>query len=117
MLRLWQAQRTATGFTIQEDEDDPPRRAFLAIRACELHALAVRDRVLLNRDGRFTDPHYAKARERLFLIAVECEHPGGTCFCASMGTGPEVSWEGEAPSEPHAVLPQGSDGASPSQKG
>ncbi len=58
--------------------------------ACELHALAVQDLVFINRDGRFTDPHYAKARERLFLIAVECEHPAGTCFCASMGTGPEV---------------------------
>jgi ferredoxin len=90
MLRLWQGQRTATGFTIQEEAYDPPRRAFLAMRACELHALAVQDRVFLDRDGRFTDPHYAAARERLFLIAVECEHPGGTCFCASMGTGPEV---------------------------
>jgi ferredoxin len=90
MLRLWQGQRTTAGFSIQDEQYDPPRRAFLGMRACELHALAVQDRVFINRDGQFTDPHYAKARERLFLIAVECEHPGGTCFCASMGTGPEV---------------------------
>jgi len=89
-LRLWQARRTATGFDLQPEEPDPPRRAFLGMRACELHALAIQDRVFLNRDGRFTDPYYAKARERLFLIAVECEHPADTCFCASMGTGPEV---------------------------
>jgi ferredoxin len=93
VLRLWQAQRTATGFIIQEEAHDPPRRAFLAMRACELHALAVQDRVFLNRDGRFTDPYYARARARLFLIAVECEDPGGTCFCVSMGTGPEVRLE------------------------
>src|SRR5262249_33467192 len=31
------------------------------------------------------------ARERLFLIAVECEESGGTCFCSSMGTGPDVN--------------------------
>jgi ferredoxin len=93
VLQLWQAQRTASGFTFHEEEDDPPRRAFLGMRACELHALAVQDRVFINREKQFTDPHYAKAREGLFLIAVECEHPGGTCFCASMGTGPAVQPE------------------------
>jgi ferredoxin len=89
-LRLWQGQRTDGGFAVRDEEHEPPRRAFLGMRACELHALAVQDRVFINRDGRFTDAHYAKARERLLLIAVECEHPAGTCFCASMGTGPEV---------------------------
>jgi formate hydrogenlyase subunit 6/NADH:ubiquinone oxidoreductase subunit I len=93
VLRLWQGQRTTTGFTIQEEGYDPPRRAFLGMRACELHALAVQDCVFINRDGQFTDPHYFKARQRLFLIAVECEHPGGTCFCVSMGTGPAVQPE------------------------
>lgn len=89
-LLLWQAKRCATGFEIEAQEYDPPRRAFVGMRSCELHALAVQDRVFIRREGRFTDPHYAKARERLFLIAVECEQPGGTCFCASMGTGPDV---------------------------
>ncbi|MGO9924198.1 MAG: 4Fe-4S dicluster domain-containing protein [Isosphaeraceae bacterium] len=89
-LRLWQVERTAAGIDFRAIEEDPPRRAFLGMRSCELHALAVQDRVFMGRDGRFTDPHYAKARERLFLIAVECEQPGGTCFCASMGTGPDV---------------------------
>jgi hypothetical protein len=90
VLWLWRGRRIATGFVIRDGEPDPPRRALLGVRACELHALAVQDQVFLHRDGLFTDPYYAKARERLFLVAVECEHPGGTCFCASMGTGPEV---------------------------
>jgi ferredoxin len=89
-LRLWQARRTEGGFEVQGATPDPPRRALLGVRACELHAIAVQDRVFLDRAGRFTDPYYARARERLFLVAVECEHPSGTCFCASMGTGPEV---------------------------
>lgn len=89
-VRLWQAQRTSTGFEVHDRQPLPPQRAFLGVRSCELHAIAIQDRVFINRDGRFTDPYYAQARERLFLIAVECEHPGGTCFCASLGTGPEV---------------------------
>jgi sulfhydrogenase subunit beta (sulfur reductase) len=89
-LRLWQARRTDGGFDVCDAMPDPPRRALLGVRSCELHAIAVQDKVFLDRAGQFTDPHYARARERLFLVAVECEHPGGTCFCASMGTGPEI---------------------------
>src|SRR5262249_20344264 len=92
-LRLWQARGTQTDFEIHEEDHLPPRRAFLGVRPCELHAIAIQDRVFINREEQFTDPYYAQARERLFVVAVECEHPGGTCFCVSMGTGPEVQPE------------------------
>lgn len=93
VLRLWQARRTDQGFEVREADEEPPRRALLGVRACELQALAVQDRVFLNRAEQFTDPHYARARERVFLVAVECESPAGTCFCHSMGTGPQISTE------------------------
>jgi hypothetical protein len=70
MLRLWEAQRTSDGFEARAVKPDPPRRAFLGVRSCELHAIAIQDRVFLDREGRFTDPHYAAARARIFLIAV-----------------------------------------------
>jgi ferredoxin len=92
-LRLWEARRTPDGFAIHADEPAPPRRAFLGVRSCELHAIAVQDRVFLGHHGRFADPHYAAARACLFLIAVECESPAGTCFCTSMGTGPAIDLE------------------------
>jgi len=92
-LRLWQARRNESGFEVIDSPPDPPRRAFLGVRACELHAIAVQDRVFIDREGRYTDPHYARARERLFIVAVECEVPGGTCFCSSVGTGPAISAE------------------------
>jgi ferredoxin len=98
-LRLWQAQRTDAGFEVRDATPDPPRRALLGVRACELHAIAVQDRVFLDRAGQFTDLHYVRARARLLLVAVECEHPGGTCFCASMGTGPEISEESHEASD------------------
>jgi len=89
-LRLWRARRTDTGFEIHEPAPDPKRRVLLGVRACKLHAISVQDQVFIDRAGHFTDPYYARARERLFLVAVECEHPAGTCFCTSMGTGPQV---------------------------
>jgi formate hydrogenlyase subunit 6/NADH:ubiquinone oxidoreductase subunit I len=89
-LALWKAHRTESGFAIEDVDVDPPPRALVGVRSCELHAIAIQDRVFIGRDGEYTDPFYATARERLFLVAVECEHPGGTCFCASMGTGPAI---------------------------
>ncbi|CAN5272308.1 4Fe-4S dicluster domain-containing protein [soil metagenome] len=90
-LRLWSAQRTETGFEVVDAPIDPPRRALLGVRACELQAMAVQDRVFIDRAGGVSDPYYEEARKRLFIIGVECEHPAGTCFCASMGTGPHIA--------------------------
>lgn len=67
---------------------EPPRYAFIGVRGCELAAIAVQDKVFIRED--FTDPIYKKRRENIFILAVDCLHPCATCFCASMGTGPEV---------------------------
>lgn len=90
VLRLWQAQRTEAGFTVEPESDVIPRRAFLGVRACELHAMAIQDRVFL--EGPYVDPHYAARRAGVFVIAVNCGQAGGTCFCVSMGTGPQATF-------------------------
>ena len=85
---LWTGERVGLDFLVKVKDADPPAYAFLGIRACELAAVAVQDRVL--RDGRYPDPHYAAARQRAFFVGVNCAAPAPTCFCTSMGTGPEV---------------------------
>lgn len=67
---------------------DAPRYAFIGVRGCELAAIAVQDKVFLRDD--FSDPIYKKRRENIFILAVDCFHPCATCFCASMGTGPDA---------------------------
>jgi len=62
--------------------------ALIAVRACEIAALRIQDHIL--RHGQHPDPHYAARREEAFIVAVNCTAPGGTCFCASMETGPQV---------------------------
>ena len=86
-VRLWQARRNGDGGVEVEEEpaDDRPL-AFFGVRACDLHAIAIQDRVFLG--GRFVDRDYAARREGAFVVAVNCFEPGGTCFCVSMGTGP-----------------------------
>ncbi len=85
--RLWQATRN-NGFHAVLEELRPVKRALLGVRACELHALAIQDKVFLA--GPFVDPLYQAHRENLFLVAVNCSAASGTCFCASMNTGPKA---------------------------
>jgi ferredoxin len=88
---LWRGRRTDDGFTVETPSDTDPRYgsppyALLGVRSCDLHAIGIHDRVLLGRTAK--DAHYADARRDVFVVAVACSDPSGTCFCASMGTGP-----------------------------
>jgi NAD(P)H-flavin reductase len=67
---------------------EPPALAFLGVRGCELAALRVQDRVLMQ--GAVPDPDYVARRRSALVIAVECTVAASTSFCTSMGTGPEV---------------------------
>jgi sulfhydrogenase subunit beta (sulfur reductase) len=88
-LRLWSAERGSDGhITVTASDGEVPRLALLGVRACELAAIAVQDKVLTG--GATIDPHYARRRANLFIVAVNCIVAGGTCFCVSMKTGPEV---------------------------
>ena len=71
------------------DPPDPPRLAFLGVRACEIAALLVQDRVL--QGGPAVDADYRERRAAALVVAVECATALETCFCTSMGTGPEVT--------------------------
>jgi ferredoxin len=62
------------------------RTAFLGLRACDLAAIEVQDRVFL-----VADPSYRARREGSVFIGVNCRVPGSTCFCTSMGTGPRCT--------------------------
>ncbi|ACY49459.1 4Fe-4S ferredoxin, iron-sulfur binding protein [Rhodothermus marinus DSM 4252] len=90
-LRLWRASRSEGdgAFAVEETPLPDEAYAFIGVRACELAAIAVQDRVFL--EGPYADPYYRAVRERLFLLAVNCTEPGGTCFCASMQTGPRAT--------------------------
>jgi ferredoxin len=87
-VRLWRAERTGDGFAVEEAPGPDAPLALIGVRACELHGIAIQDRVLVG--GRFADRDYAARREGAFVVAVNCFEPGGTCFCVSMGTGPKA---------------------------
>jgi ferredoxin len=83
---LWRGRRDGGEVAVEPAAVEPPRLALLGVRSCDLHAIAVHDRVLAER--AVPDSAYAARRDATFVVAVTCSTPGGTCFCVSMGTGP-----------------------------
>ncbi len=88
LVTLWRAHRRDGGVTVESAEDDVPRLAFFAVRPCDLAALRILDRVLLQR--AVADEDYRRRRAGLFVVAANCTDPASTCFCTSMGTGPHA---------------------------
>jgi sulfhydrogenase subunit beta (sulfur reductase) len=96
-VRLWRARRenagsasgSGQGFQIVEDRPEPEKLALVGVRACDLQAIMIQDRVFLQ--GAYVDPGYKARRENIFIVAVNCTQAGANCFCASLGTGPKAS--------------------------
>jgi NAD(P)H-flavin reductase len=76
------------GTTFEQPKTVAPQLAFLGVRACEIAALGVQDRVFLG--GQFTDEDFRVRRKAALIVSVQCTTCSSTCFCSSMGTGPEV---------------------------
>jgi ferredoxin len=88
-LTLWKARRSeAEGLEIDDGPPERPRYAFIGVRSCDLHAIAVQDRTFL--EGPWADDDYRARREGALIVAVNCGQAGATCFCVSMNTGPRA---------------------------
>jgi ferredoxin len=88
-LRLSSTVAADAGPEVSSPEPPPVRYAFIGVRSCELHGILIQDRVFTG--GPHIDRAYASRRANLLVVAVNCSHAGGTCFCVSMGTGPRAS--------------------------
>jgi ferredoxin len=84
-----QAERVSGNWTFRASDRTTERLAIVGVRSCDLHAIAIQDRVFL--EGAYVDQAYQARRENLFLVAVNCRRAADTCFCHSMNTGPAVT--------------------------
>jgi len=86
--RLWTAESSSDGLKITEEKQEKKKFAFIGVRACELKAILIQDKVFLN--SGHTDSVYQARREDAFIVAVNCSQAANTCFCVSMNTGPRA---------------------------
>jgi sulfhydrogenase subunit beta (sulfur reductase) len=88
---LWRSQAGEDGrLLFSEIIPAPEPVAVIGVRACDIAALYIHDKHFLQQTYR--DPCYLSRRQNLLLVAVNCTHPADTCFCASTGDGPHVSY-------------------------
>jgi sulfhydrogenase subunit beta (sulfur reductase) len=74
---------------IDEQIPDLTPLALFGVFPCDLAAIQVQDRIFLHEEWK--DPVYWSRRQSAFILTVDCLHPCGTGFCASMGTGPKAN--------------------------
>jgi len=86
---LLEVRRAGRGFEVNESSPPAQRLAFIGVRACDLAAVAIQDRIFIH--DSFRDTHYAARRKDAFFVAVNCTRSASTCFCVSMKTGPEAT--------------------------
>ncbi len=88
-VTMWTGTKDDHGFRTAVPEQNGAPYAFFGVKPCDLAAIAIQDRVL--GEGTFADRTYRAGRTGTFVVAVNCTEPAGTCFCVSMGTGPEAT--------------------------
>jgi NAD(P)H-flavin reductase/formate hydrogenlyase subunit 6/NADH:ubiquinone oxidoreductase subunit I len=89
VIPLTRMRRDDDRITVEPVVEMPPRLAFVGVRACELAALEIQEEAM--RAGPAGDADHAARRDAALIVAVECAAAASTCFCTSMGTGPEVN--------------------------
>ena len=83
----FKSSKTGIAMTAPERQGEP--LAFIGVRACDLTALKLYDRVFL--EGPAKDHLYESLRKDSLVIALDCSYPGDNCFCHATGTGPSVA--------------------------
>ena len=86
---LFDSRKTNSNWEFSTANENSEPVAIVGVRACDLKAIAIQDKVFLQ--SGFVDEAYRRRRKRLFLIAVNCARAAPTCFCHSMNCGPQVT--------------------------
>ncbi len=86
---VYEARRDGKKIALCQTDEYIPKQAFIGVRSCELHAIAIQDKILT--EGPYIDPSYLRRRKNTFIVAVNCVRAGGNCFCVSMNSGPRAT--------------------------
>lgn len=88
--KLWSARKQENNklVILQETAPKEEKMAFIGVRACEMQAIFVLDKVFNNKLAIYQQ--YQRRRDNTFIMAVNCTTAANTCFCVSMQSGPAV---------------------------
>lgn len=87
--QLMSLQKRGNQIEIQTPIDNEKPFAFLGVRACEINAILIQDKVFIT--SQLANEYYRSKRESTLILAVNCQRASETCFCPSMQSGPQIS--------------------------
>ncbi len=67
-------------------KNEKVKRIIIGVKACDLKALAVLDKMFL--EGDYIDPFYKEKRDNTIIISSDCTEPRDNCFCTLLGGKP-----------------------------
>jgi NAD(P)H-flavin reductase/ferredoxin len=88
LIPLTRGRRVDQSVRVESIVAEAPRVALLGVRACDVAAIRIQDRAM--RAGPLGDADHDARRTATLVMAVECATAADTCFCTSMGSGPEI---------------------------
>jgi len=83
---LFGFQKDKDGYRIELPPPSGDRWLIFGIRPCDARALAVLD---MTFKDAYEDPYYLTKREKGVLVGLGCTNPAESCFCTSLGGGPD----------------------------
>jgi Fe-S-cluster-containing hydrogenase component 2 len=86
--KLFTGEKMGDAYSLHDVAQKVQKQAFFGIRACELQAIAVQDKVFMGTG--VTQPIYKQQREDTVFIALNCTTAAATCFCPSFGINAEA---------------------------
>lgn len=86
--KIWSARKQTNNklVILQETPPQDEKMAFIGVRACEMQAIVVLDKVFNTKLAVYQQ--YQRRRDHTFILAVNCTTAANTCFCDSMQSGP-----------------------------
>ncbi len=78
--------RAAPDRHVVEAESDADPTVLFGVRPCEARSHTLLDRVFLREP--YCDPYYQQRRANTAVVVLGCTSAGPTCFCTSVGGGP-----------------------------
>jgi formate hydrogenlyase subunit 6/NADH:ubiquinone oxidoreductase subunit I len=88
--KLWSVQRkNKNEILINKETVEPPLRAFLGVRSCDVHAIRAQDKIFMQM--QYSDKAYVGRRKKSLIIGINCGQAQATCFCTTMGGSPKIT--------------------------
>ena len=84
---LFSFTKKDSSYHLEAEAVQEEKRLIFGIRPCDARALTILDNVYLGEKPQ--DGYYKKRRDNTVLVGMVCNEPYNSCFCTSLGSGPD----------------------------